>query len=158
GDAVASFDSTTGWLLSTATPPNLVVGPSHPDRPASVTSTAYNGDGLPVLQTDPEGHQVVISYNAAAAGSPHPVTTTTLAHGSYRQVLTDPFGRMLQSRDENGVLTQWAYNPAGQVKTITRAVGTSDERVAVNYYDERGDLAAVDPPGGSSGRIQFEYN
>jgi RHS repeat-associated protein len=158
GDTLYGYDSATGWLLSTASPQNLVVGSTHPDRPSSVTATAYMNDGLPAQTTDPEGHVVLISYNAAASGSPNLVTTFTFADGSYTQVTVDAFGRTLETRDEKGVRTQWTYNPEGGVKTTRRAVGPADERLTVNYYDLRGDLVAIDPPGGSAGRIQFEYN
>jgi YD repeat-containing protein len=158
GDSTADYDNATGWLLSTASPQNLVVGATHPDRPSSVTATTYTSDGFPCQTTDPEGHVVLISYNATAPGSPNLVTTATFADGSYTQVTTDPFGRVLESRDEKGVRTVTTYNPEGKAKTITRAAGTADQRVTTNYYDLRGDLVAIDPPGGSSGRIQFEYN
>jgi YD repeat-containing protein len=156
-DVTIDYHDKRGWRLSAASPENLVVGPTHPDRPGSVVSTAYNGDGLPSQVTDAEGHAVGISYNAQAAGSANLVITHTYGDGSTRQAIVDPMGAVLEAKDERGVRTLFTYNPQGQVKSVCRAAGTADERLTTLHYDTRGDLSAIDPPAESGTRIQFSY-
>jgi YD repeat-containing protein len=153
-----TYDNTTGRLLTASSPQNLVVGTNHPDRLESTTTLQYTTDGLPSLVQDPLGHQVGISYNASATNTANLVITTTYNDSTTRTVTLDPMGRVLEAVDERGVKTQWTYNPQGAVKTITRAAGSADQRVTTLSYDDRGDLRWFDPPGGSSGRVSFEYN
>ncbi len=133
-----------------------MVPANHPDRPAS-TATTYNADGLPETVTDAEGHTVSVSYNASTQNPANLVVTLTSADNSTRTLTLDAVGRTLEAVDENGVATQGTYNPQGQVKSVRRAVGTANETLATCYYDDRGDLCALDPPKGAAGRIFFHY-
>jgi YD repeat-containing protein len=68
------------------------------------------------------------------------------------------YGRPLEETDENGVRTEYAYNPEGQVKTVRRAVGTPDETLTYYSYDLRGDLVAIDPPNAFARPDQAVYD
>src|SRR5205823_14912304 len=94
GVTTFSYDHPTGRLLTASSPQNLLVASGHPDRPSSVTTLAYNGDGLPSQVTDPAGHTASISYNAPSSGSGNLVITQTNSDSSTRQLLMDPMGRV----------------------------------------------------------------
>ncbi|MES4791865.1 MAG: hypothetical protein C4321_01725, partial [Chloroflexota bacterium] len=158
GRSTFDYDDTSGFLTSAASPTNDVLLTTHPDYPASVTILHYNTENLPDIVTDPLGHQVQVSYNAEAVNSPNLVITLTFpADSSTRKITLDGAGRIIKAQDERGVVTQWVYNPQGQVKTITRAVGTVDQATTTFFYDSRGDLQSFDPPLGSASRVSYDY-
>ena len=156
-DSVFDYHEHKGWLLSTASPENLLVPVGHGDRNPSVTTLAYEGHGLPIQVQDPMGHIVTVSYNAVSPGSPNLVVTLTFNDSSTRRVTLDGMGRVIQAQDERGVLTKFTYNPRGQVKTVKRAADTADERLTTLSYNDQGDLRYFDPPIGTLGRVSFEY-
>jgi RHS repeat-associated protein len=156
-DSTADYDDTTGLLVLSSSPANLVVGSTHPDRPASTTVLQYNSDGLPSLIRDALNHDVTISYYAASAGSPNLVVKSSFGDGSYRTVTLDGMGRAIEAVDELGFATRITYTPGGKTKTIRQAAGTGDERLTTYYYNAQGDLNAIDPPQAGGSRIGFEY-
>ena len=59
--------------------------------------------------------------------------------------------------DANGIVAKIDYNRAGQPTRVRRAVGTPNERTTLYRHNPQGDLEWFDPPGGSAGRVRFEY-
>jgi YD repeat-containing protein len=150
-----AYHKDRGWLLAASSPANLTPNSDSSDLAASISTIAYNIDGMPEVVTDPLGHPTAISYTAEAAGSPNTKITFTHADGNYAQVTVDPAGRPLIAQDENGIKTLWTYTGSGDVKTITRAYNTADQTVTTFYYDERGDLSWLVTPKGTG--VRFEY-
>jgi YD repeat-containing protein len=150
------FDNTTGLLINAKSPQNLSELQGKPDYDRSETVLEYNSDKLPSKVRDAEGHEVELYYSGCGPNnSLLQITQKFLADGSTRSVVLHAFGRVLESRDERGILTEIRYNGQSAVKTIVRAAGTPDQTVTSFQYDQRGDLVKITAPGGS--QYQFEY-
>jgi RHS repeat-associated protein len=162
GQSGFTYDSVSGLLTSASSPLNTVVGMGSPDYLASTTQiTGYEEHGLPTQVTDPLLRVTSTAYQGDSQDARYlDVTTTFATDGTSRVIQFDPMDRLAVEQDERGVQTARTYNPQGQVKTITRNSHDTDptrRRTAVYYYNDQGDLYALDPPAGSGSRVQFDY-
>ena len=152
------WDAGPGRLTETHSPPNYLATEPDTDALASESITAYNADGLPSLLTDPEGHQVSITYAADPNVPSNLVTTLTLPGSTTRKVTVDACGRTVETRDENDVATRWSYNPQGQATSVRRYNPSGALLTETKYsYDDRGDLRWIQPPKGEACRTYFDY-
>lgn len=143
----------------TTGPENLVAPAGDPDRAPSVTSTQQNAEELPSVLQDALGHGVEVTYCAEAPGSARMVVTVrSLSDASTTRMTLDANGQVVEAVDQNGVTSRVDYNRAGQPVRVRRAVGTPNERSTHYYYNEQGDLQALDPPAGPTSRVTFEYS
>jgi YD repeat-containing protein len=162
------YDPSHGYLPCSSTSPyNLSLQATEPstymndpDYQPSTSLTLFNADNLPsqvrdpLYPSNPSGHYVSIGYAPDSVNSANLVVTHTYPDSTTDSATIDPLGRTLKSVDQNGVVTQMTYNPAGQVKTVTEAVGLSEQRTTTYHYNAQGDLSAIDPANGTSGTIR----
>jgi YD repeat-containing protein len=70
--------------------------------------------------------------------------------------LYDPVGRILQTTDPKGVVTQITYTPRGWVNTVTTTAPGLPARVSTYTYDAAGEVTGVTTPDGAS--VSFSYD
>lgn len=122
--------------------------------PARITQYTYNASGQLLTQTDPLGHTSTNVYYASAGASNAvgDLQSTSNALGQTTQYTAyDGAGRLTSATDPNGVVTSYAYDPLGRLKTTT--VGTE---VTTMGYDKAGQLISVQFPNGT--QIGYQYD
>ncbi|WP_051774808.1 RHS repeat-associated core domain-containing protein [Streptomyces sp. NRRL S-237] len=91
------------------------------------TTVSYNAAGLPLTVTDPRGNEA--GANAASF-------TTTVTY--------DAAGRQASVKDPKGGVLLRAYDPVGNLKTVTDTLG----RVTTYTYDAANRISSTTSPGG----------
>ncbi|WP_432835727.1 RHS repeat-associated core domain-containing protein [Dactylosporangium sp. CA-092794] len=122
-----------------------VVDPQRPDR-YLVTTTEYDGRGLPVAVTDPGGGVIRTVYDLAG----RPVRTTDPT-GVVSTVSYDDLGRE-KTRSGGGTTVTNTYDAAGRLQRTETAGGA-----ATSYtYSDDDNVRTVTAPGGLT--TTFEYD
>ncbi|MHB2023834.1 MAG: RHS repeat-associated core domain-containing protein, partial [Mycobacteriales bacterium] len=150
------------------------------DPLGAVSSTSYDGDGNPLSVTDPDANVTVYAYNGdgevtsvtSGYGSAAASTTTTGYDGDGEVVSrTDgnaattnyaynSVGELVDSTapptaaDPNGIATDYGYDPAGALTSLTAADGAQTDY----GYDPAGELTSVSYARDPAGNTSFGYD
>ncbi|GAA0998349.1 hypothetical protein GCM10009555_097450 [Acrocarpospora macrocephala] len=169
-----AYDATTGRLTSTTGPTGNAPGASaetkrrdttayaydaagrrvqtrvvDPGAPSNylVTHTAYDIQGRPVKETQPDGSETITTYDAAGR-----VVKTESPAGT-RTVAYDEMGRE-KTVTEGGVSVENTYDDAGQ---LTRSETGGGAVTTYSYDDDGQRVATVDPRGNAVGADPDDY-
>ena len=123
--------------------------------------TLYDAEGRTVGTVDAEGYLTELSYDANGnrTGSRRYATKTTAAvtaastlaslrpaaaaEDQFTSTSYDALNRVIGAVNAEGAVSQYAYDVAGNLITVTSALGTADARVAWQRYDALGRLTAT---------------
>lgn len=130
---------------TSATQPEVELHDGTRARP--VSTTAYNGVGQPVLETDPLGNPTKYRYDHAGR-----LVQTIDALGSAVTTVYDPAGNVRAVSDAMGNVTTYAYNGLNQ---RTRAADPAGNTTTFRYDPAGSILAVVDP---MQGETVFAYD
>jgi len=129
------------------------------------TQATYNAIGLQLTVTDPLGHSISQTYDAAnnvVSRTNANGQTTTYTYNTLGEPLTvtdatgavtasntyDAHGLLLTMADANGHASTFTYDSAGHLLSTTDALG----RTTTRTYDSAGQLVTVTDPGGNTTR------
>src|SRR5262249_53970214 len=145
------------------------------------TTYAYDADGELIAKTD--GNRQIVTYtydgfgrqvSEAWQGTPEVITTAYNTDGQVTSI-TDPSSAIAYTYDGQGrvktvdnagtpgaphVVLTYAYDPAGNVVSLTDSVGGVTEGVSLSSYDAAGQLIKVVQTGAAlqTKRVGFTYN
>ncbi|WP_448245172.1 FG-GAP-like repeat-containing protein [Pseudoxanthomonas mexicana] len=112
------------------------------------TTTVYDILGRPTLVQAPDGSQVSSTYAGLS-------TTTRDARNNPTTQTRNGKGEVVSTQDAAGFITQFGYNAAGNLTTVSRNAGTGAITNSFGYDVLGRKTSQVDP---DTGTTTFEYN
>jgi YD repeat-containing protein len=140
---------TTGSLGFAATPEGV----------ARVSTWTYNQHGQMLTARDPRNKLTGYAYysDTTADHTTGDLQSMTDSNGRVTQYTRyDKSGRLLQSIDANGTVTDTSYTPRGWVKTVTVTPPGAAAQLTVYDYDGVGQLKKAALPDGTA--LEYTYD
>jgi RHS repeat-associated protein len=108
-------------------------------------------------RTDANDVTTLEYYECTTGGSCGQLKKVTNALGHITTYdLYDANGRLLQMTDPNGLVTTYAYDPRGRVRTITRTPASGSAATTQHSYTPWGDVSQVIDPDGVTLNYQYD--
>jgi YD repeat-containing protein len=121
----------------------------------STTTYRYDADGKLASKANTEGGRVELTRNVLGQET---LSRTLQSSGVWvtERSEYDSFGRIAAEFDSSNVKTEYDYDAVGNLITLTRDAGGSDERITTLSYDANSNLVSQQDPEG--GVTQFGYD
>jgi YD repeat-containing protein len=145
----------------------LANGSADTTVPNTGTQYAYDANGKTLTAKDSLNRITGYSYYAATAFTGAAPSEVGVTKGDLQSITNpagmvttfdryDRVGRLLQSTDPKGVVTQVSYGPRGWVNTVSTTAPGQSARTTTYTYDAMGQVRGVQSPDGSS--VSYTYD